>query len=172
MNSPLPGRSSTANVTSRMTVRSPNRFVTLLELDDVRRHGRGGLAHVSPRPRDTGNSPRWNQNSSAVDAVREQADDDQDQDDVLRQPAPLARHQQVAEPVLRVDQLGQHDVAERQAEQVAQAVVDVGQRQRHQHLRHDLQRRRAERLRGLDVAIRHAGDRARRRRSRRTARRR
>ena len=28
MNSPLPGRSGTENVTSRTTVRSPNRFVT------------------------------------------------------------------------------------------------------------------------------------------------
>ena len=58
------------------------------------------------------------------------ADDDQDQDDVLGEAAPLAGHQQVAEAVLGVDQLGQHDVAERQAEQVPQAVVDVGQRER------------------------------------------
>ena len=136
MNSPLSGRSGTEKVTSRMTVRSPNRFVTLSKLDDVRaRRGvPAGSLTISPRPRGTGNSPRWNQNSSAVDAVREQADDDQDQDDVLRQAAPLAGHQQIAEAVLRVDQLGEHDVAEGEAEQVPQAVVDVRQRQRHQHL--------------------------------------
>ena len=78
---------------------------------------------------------------------------------MLRQAAPLAGHQQVAEAVLGVDHLGEHDVAERQAEQEAQAVEDVGQRQRHQHLRHDLQRLAPERLRGLDVALGHAGDR-------------
>ena len=138
MNSPLSGqvRHREGHVADDRDAAEPLRDV--LELDDVRRRGCGGGAsdsrHVSPRPRDTGNRPRWNQNSSAVDAVGEQADDEQDQDDVLRQAAPLAGHQQIAEAVLGVDQLGQHDVAERQAEQVPQAVVDVGQRQRHQHL--------------------------------------
>ena len=75
-------------------------------------------------------------------------------------PAPLAGHQQEAQAVARVDQLGQHDVPERHAEQVTQAVVDVRQRERDEHLHHDLPPRRAERLRRLDVAIRHAGNRA------------
>ena len=66
MNSPLSGRSGTEKVTSRMTVRSPNRFVTLLELDDVaaRRPAAAGSVTVSPRPTRYGNRPRWNQNSS------------------------------------------------------------------------------------------------------------
>ena len=66
----------------------------------------------------------------------------------------------IAQAVARVDQLGQHDVSERHAEEVTQAVVDVRQRERDEHLRHDLPPRRAERLRRLDVAIRHAGNRA------------
>ena len=51
-------------------------------------------------------------------------DDDEDQDDVLGQPAPLARHQQVSQAVLSVDQLGEHDVSERQPEQVE--IAEVG----------------------------------------------
>ena len=94
-----------------------------------------GLAHRHSSTHAVRKQTALEPEQHAVDAVREQPDDDQDQDDVLRQPAPLAGHQQVAEAVLRVDQLGEHDVAERQAEQVPQAVVDVGQRQRDEHLR-------------------------------------
>ena len=56
------------------------------------------------------------------------------QDDVLGKPAALTRAQQVAEAVLRVDQLGQHDVAEGEAEKAREAVVDFGHRERDQHL--------------------------------------
>jgi len=73
--------------------------------------------------------------------------DDQDQDDVLGQSRRLACHQQVAEAVLGVDQLREHDVAERETEEVAEAVVEVRQRERDQHLPHDLERRGAQRLR-------------------------
>ena len=59
---------------------------------------------------------------------------------MLGEAAALAGHQQVAEPVLRVDQLGEHDVAKGQAEEMPQAVVDVGHRQRDEHLADDLQR--------------------------------
>ena len=142
MNSPLSGTSGTVNVTSWMTVRLPKRFVTPLEIDDVRGGSRGrGLAHHHSSTDAVREQAALEPEQQAVDAVREQADDDEDQDDVLGQAAPLAGHQQVAEAVLRVDQLGQHDVAERQAEQVPQAVVDVGQRERDEHLAHDLQRR-------------------------------
>src|SRR5439155_16558442 len=59
----------------------------------------------------------------AIDRVRQQTNDHQDQDDVLGEPAPLPGAEQIAEPVLRIDQLGQHDVAEREAEQTAEIVV-------------------------------------------------
>src|SRR5437016_6778926 len=64
-----------------------------------------------------------------VNRVGEQANDHQNQNDVLGEPTPLAGAEQIAEPVLRIDQLGQHDVAEREAEQTAEIVVDTRQRQ-------------------------------------------
>src|SRR5438034_3072570 len=140
MNSPLFGRSGTENVTSRMTVRPPNRFVTLRKSTTfggwTGAAASGSLTSLLDDAirKQTALEPE----QQAVDAERQQADDDEDQDDVLGEPAPLARHQQVAEAVLRVDQLGEHDVAERQAEQVPQAVVDVRQGERHEHLPHDL----------------------------------
>src|ERR1051325_320244 len=110
MNSPLLGRSGTANVTSRMTVWLPKRFVTFLNsttLPSAAGAVWGSLTSVLDRT--IGEQPALEPEQHPVDAVREQADDDQDQDDVLRQAAPLARHQEIAQPVFGVDQLGQHD---------------------------------------------------------------
>ena len=97
MNSPLPGRSGTVKVTSRMTVRSPNRFVTLAKLDDVRDAAAASSFASTAR---YGKQAALEPEQQPVDAVGQQPDDDQDQDDVLRQAAPLARHQQIAQAVL------------------------------------------------------------------------
>src|SRR2546428_3779135 len=128
MNSPLFGRSGTENVTSRMTVRVPNRFVTPRKSTTFgtgwpTAAASGSLTSLLDDAvrKQTALEPE----QQAVDAERQQADDEEDQDDVLGEPAPLARHQQVTEAVLCVDQLGEHDVAEREAEQMPQAVVDV-----------------------------------------------
>ena len=108
----------------------------VVEIDDV-----GGLTRARPRARSrsvlddaVGKQAALEPEQHAIDAVREQADDDEDQDDVLRQPASLARHQQVAQAVLRVDQLGEHDVAEGEAEEMPEAVVNVRNRERDEHL--------------------------------------
>src|SRR5919202_4482295 len=159
MNSPLPGRSATENVTSRMTVRVPNRFVTFLKSTTLGACNLTSAASAASRTsvldNAMGKESALEPEQQSIDPVREQAEDDEDQNNVLRQAAPLARHQQIAEAVLRVDQLGEHDVAERESEQMAEAAVDVGQRQGNQHLAHDLPRRRVERLRRLHVTVRH-----------------
>src|SRR3954471_13139787 len=131
MNSPLSGMLGTQNVTSRMIVSLPNCLVTL------RNSTRFSLTSVLRRP--VGKQSALEEEQQPIDAVGEQPDDDQDQDDVLGEAAPLAGHQQVAQPMLRVDQFGQHDVAEREAKQMTQSAVDLGQRERHQHLVDDLQ---------------------------------
>src|SRR5258706_6190441 len=143
MNSPLFGRSGTENVTSRITVRSPKRFVTPWKSTTLggADAATGPLAFAVIRSFLDGpvrKQSALEEEQEAIDAVGEQSDDDQDQDDVLGQSTTLARHQQVAETVLRVDQFGQHDVAERQAEEMPQAVVDVGQRERHEHFSDNL----------------------------------
>src|SRR5882672_3116792 len=141
MNSPLCGRSGTEKVTSRTTVRLPKRFVTFLNSTTLPRASgaaRGSLTSVLDRT--IREQPALEPEEHAVDAIREHADDHQDQDDVLGHSTPLARHQEISKPVLRVDQLGEHDIAERETEQVAQAVVDVRQRQGDEHLQHDLMR--------------------------------
>src|SRR5689334_3515895 len=117
MNSPLSGRSGTEKVTSRMTVSSPKRLVTLRKSTTFATRGGwfvvvAGSAGVSatsvlddPVRKESALEPE----QQAVDAVGEQDDDDQNQDDVLGHAAPLTGHQQIAEAVLRVDQLGEHD---------------------------------------------------------------
>src|SRR5438874_2645743 len=131
MNSPFPGRSGTEKVTSRMIVTFPNCLVTPRNSTTL------GSASIN-RPLILGGPMReqapLEPEEHAIDSVRERADDEEDQDDVLRQPAPLARHQQIAQPVLRVDQFRQHDVAEGEAEEMPQAVVDVRQGERDEHL--------------------------------------
>src|SRR3954468_23497274 len=102
MNSPLPGMSSTLKVTSRMMVRSPNFLVTFLKSTTL---GAAGAAAVgsatSVRDLPVGKQAALEPEQRAIDAEREQPDDDQNEDDVFRQAAPLARHQQVSETVLR-----------------------------------------------------------------------
>src|SRR5436190_17279878 len=133
-NSPLPGRSSTVKLTLRMIGRSPNRFVTFLKSTTL--GGGPGLAAAVEVATDaaggvednvaavlcglTGSPTRLllgrpereeaalEEEERPIDPVGEQPDDEQDEDDVLRHAAPLARHQQEAEPVLCVDQLGEH----------------------------------------------------------------
>ena len=56
------------------------------------------------------------------------------------------------------DELGQHDVAERQAEQQPQRIEDARHRQRHQHLQDDLPARCAERVGRVDVAAADVGN--------------
>src|SRR2546427_12545099 len=128
MNSPFPGRSGTEKVTSRMIVTFPNCLVTPRNSTAL---GSASAAAARCRSIERPSSlsgPMREQaplepEEQAIDSVRERADDEEDQDDVLRQPAPLARHQQIAQPVLRVDQFRQHDVAEGEAEEMSQAVV-------------------------------------------------
>src|SRR4051794_5613229 len=147
MNSPLSGMLGTQKVTSRITTRLPNRLVTLRNSTT--------FSVTSFLRRAIGEQAALEEEQQAIDAVGEQPDDHEDQNDVLRESATLTRHQQVAEAVLRVDQLGEHDVAKRQAEEMAQAAVDLRQRQRDEHLVDDLERGRAERLRGFHVALGH-----------------
>src|SRR5215831_2008754 len=78
-----------------------------------------------------------------VDPVGEQPDHDEDREDMLGEATALARHEQIAQPMLRIHELGEHDIAEREAEQATQAVIDVRHRQRNEHLHDDLRRRRA-----------------------------
>src|SRR5215831_16060479 len=116
MNSPRSGVSSTLNVTSRITVKLPNVFVTLRN-STMQGTSTSVLGHAI-----------WEQTAlqpeqESIDAKSQQADDDEDENDVFGERAALARHEQVAEPVLGVDEFRQHDVAERHAEQVAEAVV-------------------------------------------------
>src|SRR5882672_5606914 len=101
MNSPLPGKSSTRNVTFLIAVK-PSSYVLETPLNStiggrVGKRGRGSASAAT-----------------------------------------LAGAEQIAEPVLRVDQLRQHDVSERKAEQGAQIVVDVRQGRGDQHFRDDL----------------------------------
>src|SRR5216684_8548585 len=84
MNSPLFGTSSTENVTSRMTVNPPNRFVT------ARKSTTLGAAPVAPAGSTTSvlddpvrKQPPLKPEQEAIDAERQQADDDENQDDVL-----------------------------------------------------------------------------------------
>src|SRR5271155_2705753 len=67
----------------------------------------------------------------AVDSIRQAADDNQYENNVFRQPPPLAGRQQIAQPVLRINQFREHDVAEGQPEQRPQAFINVRQGQRH-----------------------------------------
>ena len=92
-NSPWPGRSGTEKVTSRITVKSPNRFVTPRNSTML-----GSVGHSSPAR--YGKEAALEAEQQPVDPVGEQADDHQDQEDVLRQAAPLTGHQQIAEAVL------------------------------------------------------------------------
>src|SRR5688572_1643530 len=143
MNSPLPGRSGTENVTSRITVKRPNRFVTFWKSTTFGRSGRSAVTAGATLTSILDDAMReqtpLEPEQQAIDTVRQQPDDHQNQDDVLRQSAPLTRHQQIAEAVLGVDQLGEHDVAERQAEEMPQTVVNVRQRQRDEDLPDDLE---------------------------------
>ena len=75
-------------------------------------------------------------------------------------PAPLAGAEQIAQAVLGVDQLGEHDVAEGHAEQRSKTLIYVGQRQRDQDLADDLPLGSAQSGGRFDVAVRHRGDRA------------
>src|SRR5262245_44906878 len=152
MNSPRSGVSSTLNVTSRITVKLPNVFVTLRN-STMQGTPTSVLGH--PIRKQAALQPE----QESIDAKSQQADDDEDENNVFRKRSALACHQQVAEPVLGVDEFGQHDVAERHAEQVAEAVVDVGKRQCHKYLRHDLVWRGAKRLRRLHVAVGYARNR-------------
>src|SRR5437899_1365644 len=136
MNSPLPGRSVTENVTSRMTVRSPNRFVTPWKSTTFGRRAVSDVVSSTSVLEDAvREQTALEPEQQPIDAVRKQADDDQDQDDVLGETAPLAGHQQVAEAVLRVDEFGEHDVPERETKEMPQAVEDVRQREADEHFR-------------------------------------
>ena len=57
-------------------------------------------------------------------------------------------------------EFGQHDVAERQAEQQPQRIEHARHGQRHEHFRNDLPARCAERVGRVDVAAADVGDRA------------
>src|SRR3954468_21611081 len=115
MNSPLPATSGTEKVTFLMIVRSPKRFVTFVKSTTF---GVDAAVVVWSATllldRAIREEAALEEEQQAVDTVGEQPDDHQDQNDVFRQAAPLARHEQVPEPVLGVDQLGEHDIAERQ----------------------------------------------------------
>src|SRR3954453_394387 len=110
MNSPLAGRSGTQKVTSRITVTLPNRLVTR---SNSTTFGIGvaaiadSLTSILDAP--VGEQAALEPEQGAIDAKCQQPDDDQDQNDVLRQAAALTRHQQVAQSILGVDELGQHD---------------------------------------------------------------
>src|ERR1700722_8694798 len=67
MNSPLSGRSVTQNVTSLMTVRSPNRFVTPWN----------STTFTSVLDRSVRKQAALKPEQQPVDAVRQQADDDE-----------------------------------------------------------------------------------------------
>src|SRR5438034_6419985 len=92
MNSPLSGRSGTENVTSRMTVSVPNRFVTprksttFAYVCDATAPGDPAASVFDDT---VGKQAALEPEEEPIDAVREQADDDEDQDDVLGHPAPL-----------------------------------------------------------------------------------
>src|SRR6478735_9341056 len=122
MNSPRPGRSGTEKVTSRITVTLPNRLVTRSKSTTFGT----SVDATSDSPTSVldaavGKQAALEPEQCPIDAEGEQTDDHQNQDDVLRQPAALAGHQQIAQPVLGVDQLGEHDVAEGQSKQMPQA---------------------------------------------------
>ena len=51
-----------------------------------------------------------------VDSKGQGGDDDQYENNMFRQAPSLARGKQIAQPMLRVDQFGQHYVAESQTE--------------------------------------------------------
>src|SRR5213075_3184284 len=70
----------------------------------------------------------------AIDTPRQAADDDQDKNDMFRQAAPLAGAQQIPQTMLGIDQLGQHDIPDGHAEERSKTLINVGQRQRNQHL--------------------------------------
>ena len=138
-NSPWSGRSSTVN---DHVADGGERAGALEGLRDLRELDDGRLAAPAPRTSPAaGLAVRRRLTPPAVScAVREQAALEPDRSRSIRkastpmitrirmmcsrQAAPLARAEQVAQAVPRVDQLGEHDVAEGQPEEVPQAVVD------------------------------------------------
>src|SRR5437867_7453118 len=81
-NSPLSGTSGTANVTSRMTVSSPKRFVTAWKSTTF---GLTATAIASIFDGAEREQAALEPGQQPIDPVREQADDDENQDDVLGQ---------------------------------------------------------------------------------------
>ena len=73
----------------------------LRDARETRRCSGSGVGHSSSLATRYGKQAALEEEQQPVDAEGEQPDDHEDQDDVLRQAAPLAGHQQVAEPVAR-----------------------------------------------------------------------
>src|SRR5688500_1756811 len=170
MNSPWSGRLCTLKETSRIAVvargvPSLKTFVTLLNSTMTSSSAMAwgpapdgilwGWSAISLGIRSIGKEAALYEQQKLVDAVSEGADDEQDQNNVFGQTAALAGGEQIAESVLGIDQLGEHDVAERHAEQRTQALIDIRNGESDEHFPHDLEGGSTERLRGFDIARRH-----------------
>ena len=100
-----------------------------------------------------GEEPLAHRAQGPVDEDADDHDDDEHGVDVLVRPAPLRDRDEVAQPVLGVDELGQDDVAPADAVGQAQGVVDVAQGHRDHYPEHGLPAPRAQGVGGLQVDV-------------------